>query len=296
MSTSRFYFGRLHFTRQLPLDYDYTSDGSREERIRETLWEYVNGETPVYREGEDDDTIWVFSSVDREDGRIFGKFGKVYTRELTEFDFEEWDFIDETESENQAVYSYFVVFPEMNLVGFNRRRRIGYRQFQEAFSEGYNIHIGMEGALSMRLLKDTTDVEEIISNNIIQNVDFDLVPTNPTNEPDMEILDNHIQEMGADEVNLSAESSTDTDAGDTITAEADGGINMDEDLMQAALSMSAAGYGEFRMDYFDENRSDTYNSRERPADKEVEQVNTLERLKRIAPTIRDWALELLDDE
>jgi hypothetical protein len=296
MTTTQFYFGRLHFTSQLPLDHDFGSEFNRQERIEEALWNYASSEEPVYYEGEGDDTLWVFSSVERDEGRICGKFGRVYTKEQTKFDFDMWDFVEETSSGNQAVYSYFVVFPAKNLIAFNQRRQIGYRQFQDAFAKGYNRHVGRKGALSMRLLKSTADVQKIISNHVITRVAFDLVPTNPSSNPDMKALDDHIQGMDADEVTISAKSNVEADTEDSPTAEADGGVNMDEDLMRAAVSMSAAGYGEFKMDFFNEERSDTYNSRDRPAGKEVEQVNTVGQLKQIAPKIRDRALELLNNE
>lgn len=208
MSTN-FYFGRIHFNHQLTSLTDYDEDLTRAGQVRQTLLEYIRTDDVVL---EDEEEKWVFGAHIEREGYLFGKFGKIYSDHPTKYDFDEGDFVEGEEVSAQADYSMFFIYPEQNLIIFNQRQHIGYRQFQHAFVNGYIDYIGIEDAISIKLLKDTADFQEIIDQSEVSYVDFDLVPTNPTSDPDMQILDDHIQETGADSFG--------------VDAKADGGLNM----------------------------------------------------------------------
>ena len=278
MAKTNFYFGRLNFKHQLTTLSDYDSDMDRVDRIRSTLYDYVNSGEVVFSEVGGDEK-WIFGASIKRDGLIFGKFGKIYTDQPTRYDFEQGDFIDSEEEETQAEYSMFLIQPEKNLIVFNQRHRIGYRQFQRAFAAGYNNFYNLDDGISITLLKDAGDVERILEETEVQSVEFDLVPTNPTSDPDMEVLDNHIRNMEADIFGMDAK--------------ADGGINMDDDLMKAALSMSNAGYGDFQMEYERQNRREKYSSADKPASQETDKPSNLEDLVASARDLTERAQDLL---
>jgi len=278
MSTTKFYFGRIHFKHQLTRLDDYDEDLTRAERIRKLLWEYVDTNKVVYEE-KNGSIQWVFGVCYQEDGYILGKFGKVYSDKPTTYDFDRGEFIEEGEPSTQADYSMFLIAPEKNLIIFNQRQHIGYRQFQTAFAGGYDSYVQFEDSLSIGLLQDAADIKELLDTAEIMYADFDLVPTNPTADPDMEVLDNHIRNMEADNFAMAAKS--------------DGGINMDDDLMQAALAMSTAGYGNFEAEYERDDRIEHYASADKPASHEVDRPSRLEDLHAMAGDLVDRAESLL---
>ena len=279
MPSTNFYFGRLNFKHQLTSLSNYDAEMDRADRIRSTIREYVNSSEVVYSEVGSDEK-WIFGAIIEREGMLFGKFGKIYTNQPTRYDFDEGDFIDSEEEETEADYSMFLVYPEKNLIVFNQRRRIGYRQFQHAFASGYNNYYNLDDGLAVTLLKDAGNVEDLLEETEVQTVEFDLVPTNPTSDPDMQVLDNHIRNMEADNFG--------------IDAKADGGINMDDDLMQAALSMSNAGYGDFQMEYERDNRRERFVSADKPASHETDRPSILQDLVAHASDLVERAQDLLD--
>jgi hypothetical protein len=276
---TNFYFGRIHFKHQLTSLMDYDEDLTRTERVRQALWEYIRTDDVVF---EDEEENWVFGACIEREGYLFGKFGKIYPDHPTRYDFDEGDFIEEGEVSTQADYSMFFVYPQQNLIIFNQRQHIGYRQFQRAFAGGYSNHVGIEDAVSIGLLKDAADVQEIIDQSEVSYVNFDLVPTNPTSDPDMQILDDHIQNAGADSFG--------------VDAKADGGLNMEDDLLQAALNMSAAGYGEFEMEYEQDDRRERYKSSNKPAAQEIDRPENLDDLHTRAKDLIERARKLIGDD
>lgn len=281
MPSTNFYFGRLNFKHQLTSLDDFSEDLSRAERIKRALLSYIQTDGPVFTQ-ENGNIEWVFGVCYEEGDYLLGKFGKVYPNRPTRYDYDRGEFIEENEEGTQADYSMFLIYPEENLIVFNQRQNIGYRQFQQAFSAGYNKHLGLDDALNIGLLQDTRAVEDLISESQVMYATFDLVPTNPTSDPDMQVLDNHIQNMEADSFNMSVQT--------------DGGINMDDDLMQAALNMSTAGYGNFELEYEQDDRVERYKSANRPAAQEIDRPSTLDDLYGAASDLIDRAHELIHSD
>lgn len=281
MPTTNFYFGRLNFKHQLTSLDDFDEDLDRADRVRRALFDYFNSGGVVYQE-QDGDIKWVFGVCIEEDGYILGKFGKVYPDQPTTYDFEQGEFIEEEKMTTQADYSMFLIVPDKNLIIFNQRQHIGYRQFQNAFAQGYGNHVGLDDSLSIGLLQDAADVRQLIEESDIKYADFDLIPTNPTSNPDMQVLDDHIQNMEAEQFEMAAKS--------------DASINMEDDLMQAALNMSAAGYGNFEIGYERDERTEVYKSEDRPASQEIDRPSTLEDLLGKASELIDRAGSLLEND
>jgi len=282
MPTTNFYFGRVHFRHQLTSLEDFDEDLTRAERVRKALFEYVSTDEVVYEDQDSrgNDVQWVFGVVVEEEDFFVGHFGKVYTDRPTTYSFDRGEFVEGDTEQTEADYSTYLVYPEENLIIFNQRQHIGYRQFQTAFAEGYSNYVGIDDAISIALLQDTAEIETLIQESEIKYIDFDLVPTNPTSDPDMQALDDHIQNMEAESFGMSAEADG-------------GGINMDDDLMQAALNMSVSGYGEFEMDYERDDRRDRYRSTDRPAAKEIQSPDTLSDLVGRAGDLIGRARELV---
>lgn len=280
MPRTNFYFGRLNFKHQLTSLDDFNQDLDREERVRQALWNYATTDGVVFEE-RDGDVQWVFGVTQQENGDIVGKFGKIYPDRPTTYDFDQGDFIEEGEESHQADYSMFLIHPSENLIIFNQRQHIGYRQFQEAFAGGYNNFIGLDDALKITLLQDVEDVYRLLEEATVKYVNFDLVPTNPTSDPDMQILDERIQNMAAEQFGM--------------TAESDSEINMDDDLMQAALNMANAGYGNWEMDAEREDRREHYRSTDRPAAHESRRPSTINDLGGLSTELLERARSLLSD-
>jgi len=278
MARTNFYFGRIHFDHQLTSLRDFNKDLTRSQRIRNTLWNYVDTNDVVYTE-QDGDIQWVFGVCAQEEGYILGKFGKVYPDKPTTYDFEKGEFIEEAESSAQADYSMFLIVPEKSLVIFNQRQHIGYRQFQEAFAGGYDNYLGLEDGLSIGLLQDTADIRNLIETANITHAEFELIPASEIGDAKMEYLDEHIRNAGAKNFQFSLSSQK--------------GVNMDDPLIQSAIAMSAAGFGKFAADYERDGRKDHYESDEKPASHEVDRPARLTDLLAIADDLVSRANSLL---
>jgi hypothetical protein len=166
MASTNFYFGRLNFKHQLTTLSDYDPDKDREQRIFDVIWKYINSDKIVFEERTGD--RWRFGACVERDGLIFGKFGKIFPDRPMTFDEKEGDFKEEDIERENADYSQFLIAPSKNVVVFNSRQHIGYRQFQEAFSKGYSNFYNLDSALGVTLLKDSGDVEQIIGESSVK--------------------------------------------------------------------------------------------------------------------------------
>lgn len=263
MANTKFYFGRIIFKHQLSGLDDFIEDDEefdKVEKVRNLLLGYVNESDPVYRE---DGEVWRFGRVEEYEGLIIGKFGKVFAEQPMQYDDDAEDFVESREDEEIADVSFFVIFPEKNVIAFNRKKRIGHKQFAEYFAEGYNFVHGIADGMEIKLIKDGMDIERVLeeADNVF-SVDFSLVPTNPVNDEEMRVLDTPMQEMGADELIFYP-------AADT------GSLETDHPYLQSGFALSNNGYGDFEMSYEQDGENKIYNSRNRPARFEIEEPDGL---------------------
>lgn len=263
MSTTNFYFGRIHFDHQLESldDFPDSEDYEQTQRVRELLYEYISNNKPFESVGGNE---WRFGRAEKTNGYILGKLGRVYPDERQQFDDEVGDFIEEEDVDTDV--SFFIIIPEEQIIIFNRKLRIGQTQFIDAFTDGYRKFYDLEDGLTITLLKDTVEVQRLLSEaSRIFFVEFDLIPTNPEADEEMQIIDDRIHEMGADRVGISAESEDELDA--------------DDPWIRSGFAMSNGGYGEYKVGYEKDGEEEEYNSRNRPATYETDEPDTLGGLK-----------------
>lgn len=278
MATTKFYFGLLEFPQRGMSDFlDDTPDDEIDLR-RHNLYEYVRQSDVVYIEPEDDgeEAVWRFGKCEKVDGNIIGKFGKEFTDEQTQWDEDEEDYVKERERVEIADVSHFVIYPELPGIVFNRKLRIGPNQFRDAFVEGYNTNPEFSGRISMRLLRTGGDKEfqEVISEaQKVTEVEFDLEPTNPYPQDDMEILDDHIRAMNADEFEMTARVEEDQEEDEDKD---DDSLDPSEDFIRSGAALSEGGYGNYIVDYItSDGEEQLYNSRGERAKEEVPEPETL---------------------
>lgn len=269
------YFGRIHFKHQLSSLDQYTGDDlpSREELVKKLLWEYISQDGVIYDES--DKIKWYFGDTRDLGSWLLGKFGKQYPENPTDYDEEVGDFIEYDEEDTQASYSMFLVYPEKNYIIYSQRKRVGFQQFREAFIRGYNDFTGIDDSMSLNLMQNETDVQQIIENAKVNEAEFEIVPTNPTTDPNMEKLDAHVQDMNASELRIEADGA--------------GSLNMDQDLIAGGLAMSNNGYGEYKIAYEENGKQNILISEDRPAVKRMEQPDNLSALEQHAEELIEYA-------
>lgn len=278
MGEANFYFGRLNFKHQITSLSQFSGDGElpdREELVKTIILDYLRTDGPVYRQT--DEQEWYFGDIRDSNEYIMGKFGKVFPEQPTTYDEASGDFVDQSNPQRQADYSMFIIYIPKNIIIYNQRKRVGYQQFREAFAKGYDNHIGQDDALSVNLLQNKADVNHIIQNANVSEAEIDVVPTNPTSDPDMQKLDSHIQRMNATGLSLEVEGPS---------------LDMEEDLLAGGIAMTNNGYGDYRLHYEMGDRSDILTSSDKPATKKLEQPENLSEFEDQAPDLISYAKSL----
>lgn len=281
MGQTNFYFGKFHFQQLSTLwDFDEEVESSRKELIRNRLVDYVNESDVIYREP---DGYWRFGKCKETEGMIIGKLGKIFTEERTTWDDESEDYITFEEEVEVADVSFFIADPQSEGIAFNRKLHTGSEKFTEAFATGYNDYYDLADGLTIELQRTGGDkhYSEILQDaRRVYSVDFDLVPVNPSADEEMEILDDHIKEMNAEEMGFDAESGE--------------GLNYEEDFIRSAFAMSDdGGYGDYTIRFEKDGEKETYNSRGDHATTELEEPEELDDLKTIAEKLLTRLQQLL---
>lgn len=286
MATTNFYFGLLDFYQSALSDFDESAPNDIEERRRENLFEYVNQSRIVFHEPQDDgeDAVWRFGRCEKVDGLIIGRYGKNFTEEQTQWDDDTKDYVKEREEIEVADVSHFVIFPIIPGIVFNRKLRIGPNQFKDAFVGGYNAS-DTGGKIEMSILRTGGELsfEDVVSNaEKVRKVDFDLEPTNPYPDEDMEILDDHIRAMNAEDFKMVAE------------AKEDESLNPEEDFIRSGAALSEGNYGNYVVELLTEDGEElTYNSRGERAREELPEPETVGGLKPYLNDLMNRIEELL---
>jgi len=283
MSDTTFYFGRINFKHQLTGLHDFEQDSGdfdKIARIRQYLFDYVSSENPVYK---DEDSIWRFGRCEQHEGQIIGKFGKVFPDQPMQFDDDLGDFVEAEEGDEIADVSLFVIFPEKNVIAFNRKRHIGHKQFMKSFSQGYNNYHNVPDGLIINPIKSSIEIEHLLQRaSRVFSVDFDLVPTNPIRDEDMRVLDEPMRSMGAEEMRFYAET--------------DGSLESDNEFIRSGFALSNNGYGDFKIGFEEDGENKMYDSRDKPATYETEEPDGLGGLRSRTDEIYEKANELIITE
>jgi hypothetical protein len=102
----------------------------------------------------------------------------------------------------------------------------------------------------------------------VYRLEFDLVPTNPFPDNEMELLDDHLRDMGTDEFNMEAK-----------VDEEDSSLDPEEDLLKSAGALVDGDYGSFEAKFSDEsgetrpyNSKGEYETEEIPEPEEIEDM------------------------
>ncbi|WP_410765781.1 hypothetical protein [Haloferax sp. DFSO60] len=284
MDETKFYFGRISFKHQLQ-GLDDFAEGAEEfnkvDRIRERLLKYTKSTEPVYA---DEDAVWRFGRVEEHGETIIGRFGKVFTDQPMQFDDDEKDFVQSDDNEEIADVSHFIIYPSKNVIAFNRKKHIGHKQFVKVFAAGYGNFYGMPEGITISLLKNSIEVEELLSvAERIHELDFDLVPTNPIRDDEMKVLDEPMREIGADEFSIAAESET-------------GSLNPRNSFVRSGFALSNNGYGDFKITYEVGGETKFYDSRDKPATLEIEEPDGIGGLRVSSETIFNQVKQLTISE
>ncbi|WP_335999358.1 hypothetical protein [Halorientalis halophila] len=235
MAETTFWFTRFQIDGITTDVTDFDPSASRDDLVRDTILEYVRSNEAVT---ESATGKWYFGAIDDRGDMLYGKFGKEYTDESAAYDESRGDFIDEAGEGIDASYSMFALnFPKRLLI-YNTRNRVGYQQFRRNFADGYNER--NSGTMTTEFMKNTADLETVISERRVRNANFELEPSNPSSEPEWESLDEHIQEMLAEKLGVDVE------------AMEGSGLNFDDEFLAEVTSMSQSEYGEFEV-YYDED-------------------------------------------
>lgn len=300
MADTKFYFARIKFVQSGIDDYLPETPENVVENNRKKLLDYIRSSKVIHVEPLDDgeEAYWRFGKHDVQNGNIVGKLGKDFTESQTQWVEEREDYVQEGEEVEVADVSHFVIFPDVPGIAFNRKLRIGPNQFRDAFLDGYNSYSEHPGKIEFKIQRigGDKDFEEIVAAaERITRVEFNLEPTNPYPDEDMEILDDHIRAMGADDFVLRAEVEEEEEEQGDETNEAE--LEPREDFIRSGAAMSNGGYGSYQVKYYDEEGEDhQYNSKGERAREELPEPETPGGLVPYIGRLHDRLKELVGSE
>ena len=235
MADTTFWFAKFQVegvTRNVT-DFDPSRD--RQDLLEENIREYIRTNEAVT---ESVTGRWYFGAIDDRGDTIYGKFGKEFTEESSEYDESIGDFVEDADANVDAQYSMFILnFPNQILI-YNTRNRVGHKQFRQNFANGYNEQFG--GSMKIDPLKNRADIDRVVSEYEVLDAEFELEPSNPGAEEEWEALDDHIQEMLAKKLDIE------------VDALEGSGLNFNDELLAEIYEMSKSDYGEFKI-YYDED-------------------------------------------
>lgn len=256
---------------------DFDPSMSRDELVQQTLREYISTNESVTKSATGK---WYFGAIDDRGDTILGKFGKEFTDETAGYDEIAGDFVDKAGERTDAQYSMFIIhFPDQILI-YNTRNRVGYRQFPRNFAKGYNE--SHSGQLSIELLENKADIDAVVDKYRVFDAEFDLEPSNPSSGPEWESLDNSIHEMLADRLGVEVE------------AVEGSGINFDEEFLRQVFEMSKTEYGEFEILYDEDGYIKKISSGEgEPIIQRTDEPDNLAELGQISAQLINFARSFL---
>jgi hypothetical protein len=128
MPDTTFWFATFEIEGVTPSLSDIDRSQDRQEVLQKNIGEYIRMNEAVT---ESATGRWYFGAIDDQGDTIYGKFGKEFTKESSEYDETIGDFVEEADANVDAEYSMFILnFPNQILI-YNTRNRVGHKQFRQ---------------------------------------------------------------------------------------------------------------------------------------------------------------------
>jgi len=200
---------------------------------------------------------WVFGDFQEiklsgtEGSVFFGRLGKVRKEKISTFyDEKNHTFIKDSLSKRFATYSNFVIHPVKHIIVFEEKKPdISISQFQQFFS---SLYLRSHGDFSNIRVEPIVEIENIFDklNNYdkIIKIDFDLFPSNPDDSEEFRSLDQALRATKAKKTNIKMAN--------------DIGLDIQSALITQGLHLSAAGYGDYKIDAVKGDKTDTIKSKD----------------------------------
>jgi hypothetical protein len=288
MTDMKFYYGRLNFSNQYVPDQNGTAVGGQT-KAKQSIYNYIDTDYTVF---DGDGYEWKFGAKDPMTASglsgqdyIAAQFGKIFEDERTEYSAGE--FTSATTTEEDSDVSWFVYHPETNLIIFNQRNRIGYDQFREAFTAGYNSWVeseaGMSNSLTMEWVTATDELSRIINNMRVTKAKFEI----RTNDSNVSGRYGHIEDA-----------MTDSNSGRmhiTYTEASDRGIDCSEEAFESLVDLVLTNDSfDVKIEYIDEDGDEeTFNTKTSPASKSVPRPNHLAQVTSVVDSLVERGRELV---
>jgi hypothetical protein len=209
---------------------------------------------------------WAFGNIDSQsingDEIIFGRLGRTITQKFgTIYDQSKHSYRKELIKSSEAAYSNFFIIPSLNILVLEEKYNLSRNKFIKIFKEFWKKQDAAE--IGFEFIKDEIEIFEIIKTwDRITEASFDLVPSNPSSRDNWKPVDEIIREASAKRAKLKFENKEDS-------------LSKENSIVQQSMSMSADGYGEFRLKGFKDNVGQVFNSISKIIKKEIHSVDDL---------------------
>lgn len=283
MARMTFYYGQLGFNHQITSESD-SYDVGGVAKTRSTIEQYIETNDPVFEES---DSQWYFGGVTEVDGILFGQFGKEYDYERSAY--QEGEFVATGENAVDASFSWFIFDPEIRIIIFNSRNRIGYNQFRNAFVGGYNKRAeelaNVRNAMTMSWLTPAGELRRILETARVTTAKFTVRPqdTGRENSNRYAVLNQMLNDSKADRGTLEIKESSSE------------GINTDEETIQKLAELVEDDNSGFhaRIEYIESGNEQIFNTRVSPETNRVSSPNNRDQLLAISDELLSRARSIL---
>lgn len=275
-----YYFAGLDFGQQKIAEYTTDSGLPEDTEVIDLLLDFIKSEEPVPTAGEGEWRFGKHQYIDDE-RLIVGKLGKEYPNEPKSYNEDIGDF-EQRESVDADV-SFFAIFLDLEVIAFTRTLRVRQKNFIRAFETGYNAYHSYGPSLSVSLLENDLSLREVYEiADSVNELKFDLEPTNPEASEEMQAMDERFKEADAEEFKIELFS--------------DFGINIRSKVVRATTEFVEKDYAEVVAKYLNRGRSEQYNSKSKNAITQVEEdTDELEDVENRASELRDQAVAVSEE-
>jgi hypothetical protein len=246
-----FLSGRIHIATQTKI-YQTPSKTYFKDRLLKMIKE------GVYNQGNKWRNIWVFEykgELSYNNERLFyGYFGRVKEKGMEQiYDMNTHKFLKEYVEKNIAqAYTFFVINPDTQVILFEEKNSLKYKQFIRMFEKSYNSFYNTNDQIKIDLIQDETKLLEDLEKKKVLHITFNLKPSNPEDEEDYRIVDNLLKKARAKRAKVEIENKTE-------------GLKFEEreGLARQGVALSGAGYGDYEALVEEDGRSKTIRSKDK---------------------------------
>lgn len=278
---NNYYFAKYQFEQESIEKYNQGVESEDYMDVKEQIVEFIRSKEVILPEG---DSEWRFGESRVRDSQdlIVGRLGREFEDEPQSYNEDIGDF--QTTKGIDADVSHFVLFFDIQIVAFNRKKRVGPKQFIKAFETGFNRYYDTAPRMDMNRLKNDISLDEVFDRaDSVTRLEFDLEPTNPGPTDEMKKMDEEFRGTGADNF--------------IIELFADKGIETGAYVVSAAKEFVLNQYGDVKAWYRESGRSQQYNSRSQDAIYEGEvEPEELEDVENEAERIKDQSKAVSDED